>query len=249
MAKKSFLGRFQRDDEIASDASSMEERSPEKAEVVAPKKRERLTIQPGQIALFAFAAVLFFGTLFALLGIFVLRPSAASVNAAEPAAVPDYAVKSAREAYPAAVELIRIQDPGAVLASAVALWTPGTPAINLQSGRSGWTFHFYLPATAEMATVVVDREGIARVETRSTWAEEPQLLDDTRWQLDSPPVMSLYLDRCEKELAGVDDAAVEARLTTALSAGQILWQVSFTSEADPTAACSITVDALTGLVR
>src|SRR5262245_27204143 len=66
---------------------------------------------------------------------------------ATPAPQPDLDVPTAREAYPAAVKLIRDEDPGAVLASAVGGWTPVIKLDNLYSGRTAWTFHFYLPDT------------------------------------------------------------------------------------------------------
>ena len=82
---------------------------------------------------------------------------------AEPPRQPSYDVLTAREAYIPAVTLIRDSDPGAQLATGTGVWTPNIDNVYLEAGRTGWTFHFYLPTSAEMATVIVNRGGDARV--------------------------------------------------------------------------------------
>ncbi len=244
MAKKSFLDRLRGNDEIVSEGYQGESAPPEEKKPQAPRARQKMAA--GQIALLIFLGVLLCGTVIALASVFLLKPDA--VQSGSPQAVPDFAIKTAREAYPAAVELIRAEDAGAQLASAIGVWTPGTPAINIESGRTGWTFYFYLPASGEMAEVVVDRDGAATLASREPWASAPGLLDDRRWQTDSSQAMALTLERCADALRGVDDATFEARLTTALSSGQITWQVTATG-GDGDTVCAATIDALTGLVR
>src|SRR5262245_32017289 len=70
---------------------------------------------------------------------------------------PEFDVPTAREGYPAAVEVARAQDQGAQLTSAAGAWTPTIFRDNLDVGRTGWTYYFYLPTTNSMLWVTVAR--------------------------------------------------------------------------------------------
>lgn len=176
-----------------------------------------------------------------------LRPSPSPTQQAE--AVPDYSVPTAREAYVPAVELIRQTDPTAELASGAGTWTPVIDPTGLEAGRTGWTFFFFLPATGEMASVVVGQNGQARLSGISQWETPPSLMGDQQWRTDSPQVMAYLLQACGGALGEMPGAQVEARLTTAAENRTLLWQARVYSPDDPLAVCEVTVDGITGLLR
>lgn len=186
-----------------------------------------------------------------LIGVLVLVPLLKPVPIPETVELrqPDYAVLTAREAYVPAVEAIRARDPGARLASGAGVWYPNIDMVYLSSGRTGWTFHFYLPATNEMAEVVVDRGGTARITTVTPWETPPDLLEDTRWQIDSPVALNTLVASCADLLEEATDAQVEARLTVARSAVAPTWQVRARSASNPLDACEVSIDAISGVVR
>ncbi len=168
---------------------------------------------------------------------------------AAPGSEADVAVPTAREAYPPAVEVIRAEDPGALLASGAGAWTPVINTANLSAGRTGWTFHFYLPASNRMAWVVVDRERTARITRIDEWETRPDLLDDQAWQVDSAQAVQIALQTCQSALDAHPDAVVEARLSMAASNRALVWLVSVTPPASPELACQVSVDATTGRPR
>ncbi len=197
----------------------------------------------------AFAATFVLGLICALT---VVVPALLPKPAPAPQAVavgPDFSVPTAREAYVPAVELIRQTDPGAQLASSAGAWTPAISAANLEAGRTGWTFSFFLPSTGEMATVVVDQGHAARLVGLRPWQTPPELLPDTQWRADSPQVMALLLEQCAATAQAAPDVKVEMRLSTAAENRTMLWQARVESEEDPLAVCEVVVDGITGLVR
>jgi hypothetical protein len=159
----------------------------------------------------------------------------------------DFSVPTAREAYVPAVNLIRQQDPLAALASGAGAWTPVISADQLNAGRTGWTFHFYLPTLGQMATVVVDRGGVAHIVEVKPWETPPDLLQDQGWQIDSPQAISQMIAGCQDMLNAQPDAQVEARLSTAASNRRLVWQVKVFSPENPLALCEVRLDATTGL--
>jgi|GEM_PF-942013 len=213
-----------------------------------PKEREPIRLSPRQQVLLVFVATLLLGVLCAAGSVITFRP-ARPVESQDAEVVLDYAVQTAREAYVPAVEVIRAEDPGAVLASAGGVWNPVIDQVYLKAGRTGWTFHFYLPATRQMAAVVVDRGGQALIDSVQPWETPPVLLDDMRWQADSPIALQAFNQACSETLSGTPDARVEARLSTASSNMTLMWSVKLISVEDPLAVCQVNVDAVTGLVR
>jgi hypothetical protein len=163
------------------------------------------------------------------------------------ASPPDLAVPTAREAYPPAVELIRQEDAGAQLASAAGAWTPIIALGNLDNGRTGWTFHFYLPATERMAWVSVGRDLSTRVVKIEDWETPPGLLDDQSWQVDSPQAIAEALETCRPALDANDDAEVEARLSLSGANRALVWDIRVSAPGDDE--CGVRVDATTGRVR
>ncbi len=198
----------------------------------------------------ALGALIFLGGIFAIALLLAFDPGQNDAGAAL-APASDYEILTAREAYVPAVELIRQKDAGAQLASGAGAWTPIINSSYLIAGRTGWTFHFYLPATGEMATVIVDRGGSAWIAERVTWETPPDLLDDQNWQVDSAQAMDQFYQVCGPplEVEPVEDAMVQARLSTASSNRGLLWQVTAVSLSTEIPFCGVTVDATTGSVR
>ncbi len=161
----------------------------------------------------------------------------------------DTSIPTAREAYPPAVEVIRQTDPAAELASGVGAWTPIVNAVQLESGRTGWTFHFYLPTSHQMATVIVDRTNGARVAEVKPWETPPTLLSDQGWQVDSPQAVGRLLEACRTTFESQADSQVQARLSTAADHRTLVWHLRVFSPADPLAVCEVNLDATTGLLR
>lgn len=159
---------------------------------------------------------------------------------------PSFEVPTAREAYPAAVALIRDEDPGAQLASAAGGWYPGVHPVYIESGRTGWTYFFFLPATNQMAEVVVDQGNIARLVTTVDWETPPDLLDDRLWNADSALAMPLFLSICQEEMTG--DSSVVARLSAARENTYLNWHIEL-FDADNDSVCKVDVDAASGSLR
>jgi hypothetical protein len=198
--------------------------------------------------LIAFGATVIVGLICALTVTPLLRPAASA--AVQPTAVPvDFSIPTAREAYPPAVEAIRAVDPGAQMASGAGEWTPNIDMAELDAGRTGWTFYFYLPATNEMATVTVDRGKAVHIVGREAWQSAPQLLSDQSWQIDSPQAVAKLLESCQTTLDSEPDAQVEVRLSAAAENRILLWKMGVKSLNNPLAVCEVTIDAVTGLVR
>lgn len=196
----------------------------------------------------AFGVSLLAGFVCAMIVLPLLRPSSVSPPAVSQPQ-PDFAEPTAREAYVPAVELIRQTDPGAVLTSGAGVWSAYVNTVQMDAGRTGWTFFFYLPGAQEMARVVVDRENVARLEARQSWETPPDVLEDQRWMVDSPSAVAKLQETCGEVIEQQADASIRARLTMAAENRTILWQMSVQSESDPLATCEVTVDAVTGVIR
>lgn len=160
-----------------------------------------------------------------------------------------YDIPTAREAYVPAVTLIRRQDPGAQLASATGAWTPVISRAMLENGRTGWTFAFYLPASGQMALVIVDRVTGPRIAGSEAWPTAPELRDDQTWLIDSGGAgMSAFIQTCGGMLDAQPDGRVQATLTTAAENAWLLWQVQLLAP-DGAIMCQVSVDASSGQIR
>jgi hypothetical protein len=194
-----------------------------------------------------FGAFLLFGALI-VVAFLVIRGVGQSRDAAAAGPQPSYDVPTAREAYLPAVEAIRTRDPGAQLASGVGAWTPTIDPVYLNAGRTGWTFHFYLPSSQQMATVIVDRGGQARIPEVLAWETPPDLLDDRDWQIDSSQAATLFLQTCRAALDSQPDLQAQMRLSASADLGRLMWQARVvTGENQPV--CEVNIDAETGQVR
>ena len=194
----------------------------------------------------AFAATLIVGFICGMSFLPRFRPPAEVPATATP--VVDTSVPTAREAYEVALALAQESDAQAAIMSGAGLWTPVIDSNLLAAGRTGWTFYFFLPQRGEMATVVVDRGGSARMAETQPWDTPPQLVGVERWRTDSPEAMTRVFAQCGDTLNNVPDATVEVRLNMAAEARTALWQVKVTSQEEPLTACEVAIDATTGLI-
>jgi hypothetical protein len=197
----------------------------------------------------AFGVTLLAGFVCAMIVLPLLRPTQAPSTGAAPPPQANFSDPTAREAYVPAVELIRQTDPGAVLTSGAGIWSAQVNTVQLNAGRTGWTFFFYLPETKEMARVVVDNGGVVRLADQQPWKTPPDVLEDQRWMVDSPAAVLKLVENCGEVIQGQPDASVRARLTMAAENRTILWQMSAQSEGDPLTTCEVSVDAVTGVIR
>lgn len=162
---------------------------------------------------------------------------------------PDLDVPTAREAYPAAVEMARTQDAGAQLMSAAGGWTPTIKLDNLNTGRTSWTFHFYLPSSQTVIWVAVARGNSAQIAQVLPWDTPPPVLDDQGWVVDSAQAVDLALQRCRGALNDDPQASVEARLSLSAAGRAILWHVSVLPSDPEEEPCEADIDATLGVVR
>lgn len=210
------------------------------------RERRRINVSPRTQGLLAFVITLVAGL---LCGFTVIVPQLAVPASPVAGPTPDYSIPTAREAYVTAVEAIRAEEPGARLASAAGAWTPPTSSAQVSTGRTGWTFSFYLPSSNEMVNVVVNRAGAAEIGTAEAWAAVPGLLEDQRWRADSSVAAAVFAETCGAALNDSPDASVEARLSTAEELIAPMWHVVLRNPGEPLAACEVRVDATTGTVR
>jgi hypothetical protein len=167
-----------------------------------------------------------------------------------PGPQPEMDVPTAREAYPAAVELARAQDPGAQLTSAAGEWTPTIHRDNLNAGRTSWTYYFYMPATHEIVWVTVGRGGEdAQITNTVSWDTPPTVIDDQTWQTDSAQAMTAAMQKCQSTLNNYPDSTVEARLSLAASEQAILWRITVTPPDPQAEPCQARVDGTIGVLR
>lgn len=174
----------------------------------------------------------------------VIRPGTSTAASVEIS----YGIPTAREAYPSAIEVARQQDTGARLVSAAGAWTPVIDRAYLSAGRTGWTFHFYLPSAGQMLSVVVDRAGSARATELLGWETPPELLDDQGWAIDSSIGITDFLGECQGVLNNQPDGWVEARLSLAGSNARLVWQFQVLDPQN-TILCEVALDATTGQRR
>jgi hypothetical protein len=177
------------------------------------------------------------------------QPAEETLPTSTPAPQPDVDIPTAREAYPDAVEAARARDAGAELASAAGAWSPIIKADNLNAGRTGWTYHFYLPSERKMLWIAADRGGGVRIVQEQDWETPPQLIDDQGWQIDSAEAMALGMETCQSALDADPNATVEARLALAASARALIWHIRVIPTDPDGDTCTVRIDATTGTIR
>lgn len=159
---------------------------------------------------------------------------------------PETDVPTAREAYAIAHEVALGIDDEAQLASAIGAWTPTIHPANLRAGRTGWTFHFYMPSSGAMAWIVVGRGGSAKLETSEAWDSPPSLLAEQTWRLDSGDALAAAFQQCPAPLDPQQTEGI-AQLSLASSNRAIVWDIRLSPGLDPP--CRTAIDATTGAIR
>lgn len=156
-------------------------------------------------------------------------------------------IPTAREAYAAAVGLARQEDVGALLMTAAGAWFPVIDQAQLEAGRTGWTFYFYLPASQKMLAVVVDRVATPYIASTTRWDTPPDLLPEEAWkpEYDSGIKMPAFLSKCRGDLNAAPDRVVQAHLSTARDANRLLWIYQVMGP-DLAVICEAKYDASTG---
>jgi hypothetical protein len=183
--------------------------------------------------------------------IYLINRSAAEPDppVSTPAPQPDLDIPTARGAYPAAVEAARARDAGAELTSAAGAWTPNYRFDNLNAGRTGWTYHFYLPSERKILWITADSGGGVRIVREEDWDTPPSLIDDQGWQIDSAQALALAVQTCEPVLSADPNTSVEARLSLAASERALIWHIRMSPSDLDSDVCSVRIDATTGSVR
>jgi len=196
-----------------------------------------LLIIGGLLALMAVACL-------AVIAVLVFSQSAARPSEPVPVDIP-----SARDGYPDALKIARQNDLQAVLVSIAGAWTPNISHAALAEGRTGWTYYIFLPATQQMAAIVVDRAGSARIASTQKWQTPPDVLDDQTWAIDSGQGMVPFLQKCDSAISATSGSQVQAWLTTAKTqGGRLAWRYTVMAS-DESVVCEVAVDAQTGQVK
>jgi hypothetical protein len=196
-----------------------------------------LLILGGLVALVVFACV-------AVAAVLLLRPATGTNTEVVPDDIP-----SARDGYPDAIKIARQNDLQATLVSVAGAWMPTISRAALAAGRTGWTYYIYLPETHQMAAIVVDRVGSARIASTQKWQTPPDTLDDSTWAIDSGQGMAAFLQKCEGALNAAPDRQVQAWLTTAKTeGGRLAWRYTVMGP-DESVVCETGIDAQTGQVK
>jgi hypothetical protein len=129
-------------------------------------------------------------------------------------------------------------------------WTPAINRAELQAGRTGWTFYFYLPSSAQLAAVAVNRGGSAQITEVKGWETLPETVNDGNWDedwlVDSGAAIANFTGPCLNGLSA--DASVLAVFTTSADNNSLMWNFQ-TVNSDGTISCEVKVDAESGAVR
>lgn len=153
---------------------------------------------------------------------------------------------TAREAYALASSEAQSWREDAQLTSATASWANVASEEQLAQDVA-WGFTFFSPQSAETQILSVTREGAERShEMRST--STSSVADVASWQVDSPEVVSLFLDNGGREfLSQHPGATITLRLGPEVDSPRLVWLAMGIQSADK-ATFVLQVDASTGEV-
>lgn len=133
----------------------------------------------------------------------------------------------------------------AQLLSATAAWSEATER-ELASGKTSWGFYFLSPLARQIQAFSVSGESATGTRTFDL-TSAPQGIDLSRWQVDSPEAIKIFLDQGGRDfLAQHPGAAVHLRLA-AQEEGRLVWTASGLSSQDRST-FSLEIDATTGEV-
>jgi hypothetical protein len=157
---------------------------------------------------------------------------------------PDF---TAKQAYPTAQEAAQAWQGDAQLVSANASWRDLKPEELLEEEVS-WGFTFFSPAARSMRTFSVTPEGAQGVESIEA-TPNTRVADVGLWQVDSPQVLTLFLDHGGRDfLAQHPGATVSLRLGPAEGSESLAWLAFGISSANRST-LTVQVDPSSGEVK
>jgi len=154
---------------------------------------------------------------------------------------------TAKEAYPTAQEAAQAWQGDAQLVSANASWRDLKPEELLEEEVS-WGFTFFSPAARSIRIFSVTPQGTQGVESIEA-TPNTRVADVGLWQVDSPQVLTLFLDHHGRDfLAQHPDATVSLRLGPAEGSEPLLWLAFGISSANRST-LTVQVDPSSGEVK
>lgn len=152
---------------------------------------------------------------------------------------------TAKTAYPLAERAAKGWQEDAYLLSATAAWSQATEK-GLREGKTSWAFYFLSPLARQIRVFSVTTEEVAGTRTMDALSI-PSGIDPSRWQVDSPEVIRLFLERGGQ---GFLDQHPDGGLHLRLAAdedGRLVWMASSLSSGSKES-LSVKIDAQTGEV-
>lgn len=175
---------------------------------------------------------------YAALGFYLLQSRRPATSSPETAF-------TAQTAYPLAEGAAKAWRDDAYLLSGTAAWSQ-TAEKALQEGKTSWAFYFLSPLARQIRVFSVTAEEVAGIRTMDALSV-PSGVDLSRWQMDSPQVIKIFLDQGGRDfLTRHPGAAVHLRLA-AQEDGRLVWMASGLSSQNESS-FSLEVDATTGEV-
>lgn len=154
---------------------------------------------------------------------------------------------TAKEAYPTAQEAAQAWQGDAQLVSANASWRDLKPEELLEEEVS-WGFTFFSPQARSIRIFSVTPQGAQGVESIEA-TPNTRVADVGLWQVDSPQVLTLFLDHGGRDfLAQNPGATVSLRLGPAEGSESLVWLAFGISSADRST-LTVQVDPSSGEVR
>ena len=162
-----------------------------------------------------------------------------------PAASSPETAFTAQTAYPLAEGAAKDWRDDAYLLSATAAWSQATEK-GLREGKTSWAFYFLSPLARQIRVFSVTAEGVAGTRTMDALSV-PSGIDPSRWQVDNPEVIRLFLEQGGQGfMEQHPDASLHLRLA-ADEDGRLVWMASSLSSGSKEN-LSVKIDAQTGEV-
>jgi hypothetical protein len=154
---------------------------------------------------------------------------------------------SARDALPAAEEAARAWQSDAQLVSANASWR-GLPPDELLTAEVSWSYTFFSPQARTVRVWSVTPQGAAAAET-ITANPNTRVLDFATWKVDSPQVLTTFLDHGGRGfLEENPEATVNLRLGPSEEGESSIW-LAFGLSSSNRSTLTVQVDPTSGEVR
>jgi hypothetical protein len=130
---------------------------------------------------------------------------------------------TAKEAYPSALAEARAWQPDCELISANASWRGLQPDELVEDEDVSWGFTFFSPSTRSVGIFGVTSHDAERVDSRDA-SPSTKTIETALWQVDSPQVLTTFLNEGGRELLAQDPGAtVSLRLGPGEGDGTMTW--------------------------